>query len=124
MFTDAGIHILERVEGRAVQSPGSDRAKPGRSESGLRSGRVVGTPNEPPSAFVSREGVRLEIMTSSNDGVPRGPNEGDERKSGHPVGTNHRSRPRIDDGDGAAVTPGACLTRRAWNGIKWARLRM
>ena len=55
-------------------------------------------------------------MTSGNDGVPRGPNEGDERESGHPDGASCRSRPRIDDGDGAAVTFGsmfnvACMER-------------
>ena len=60
-------------------------------------------------------------MTSGNDGVPRGPNEGDERKSGHPDDTNRRSRPRIDDGDGAAVTPGsmfnAACTERSKTGL-------
>ena len=87
-----------------------------RSESELRSGRLAKTPNEPPSTFISREGVRLGIMTSGNDGVPRDPNEGEKRKSGHPDGTSRRSRPRIDDADGAAVTFGgmfnpACVER-------------
>ena len=81
-----GIRVFERIEGCAVQSPGSNRTELGRVDSGFLGGRVVETSNEPPFIFVSREDVRLAIMTSSDDGVIGGPNKGDERKSGHPDG--------------------------------------
>ena len=97
------IRVLERVKGRAVQPPASDRDKLEWGEGKFRSGRVIETADESPSTFASREDVRLEIMASSDDGVPGGLNEGDERKSGHPNCTNRWSRPRIDDGDGADV---------------------
>ena len=38
-----GIRVFERVKCRAVQPPGSNRAKSGRSESRFRSGRFVET---------------------------------------------------------------------------------
>ena len=82
--------VLERVKGRVVQPPRSNRAKSGRSETGFRSGRVVETSDDPPSIVASREDTRLAIMTSSDDGALGGPNEGDERKSDHPDGTNPR----------------------------------
>ena len=46
-------------------------------------------------------------MANGNGGVLRGPNDGDERKSGYPDGTNRRHGPRIDDADGAVVTFGS-----------------
>ena len=62
-----GIRVLEGVEGRAVQPSGSNRAKSRRSESGSQSGRVVETLDEPPSTFVSKEDMRLVIVSSSDD---------------------------------------------------------
>ena len=79
--TTPRICVLERVKGRVVQPPGSNRTKPGRSESGFRSGRVVETSDEPLSTFVSREDIRLAMVTSSDDGVLGGPNEEEERSS-------------------------------------------
>ena len=43
-------------------------------------------------------------MASSDGGVPGGPNGGDERKTGHPDGTNRGYGPRVYDADGAVVT--------------------
>ena len=43
-------------------------------------------------------------MTSGDDGVLRGLNEGDERKSGHPDDADRWPRSRIYDADGVVVT--------------------
>ena len=78
-----GIRVLGPVKGHAVQPPVFKWAKSGRSEGRFRSGRVVETSNEPSSTVVSREDTWLAIVISSDDGVLRGPNEDDWRKSGH-----------------------------------------
>ena len=62
------IRILERVRGRAIQFPGPNRDKSGRSENRFRSGRAVEIPDEPPSTFVPIEDVRPTIMASSDSG--------------------------------------------------------
>jgi len=99
-----GIRVLKGVKGRTVQLPGSTRIEPGRGESRFWSGRIVETSDELPSAFVSGEDVRLAIVTGSNDRVFGGPDEGDERESGHSDGANSGTRSRIDDADGAIVS--------------------
>lgn len=112
--TDAGdtprICVLKGVEGCAVQPPGSARTESGRTESRFGSRRIVKTSNELPSVFVSGENVRLAIVTSGDDGVLRGPHEGDEREGGYSDGTNSGTRSRIDDADGAVVTFGSTLS--------------
>ena len=45
-------------------------------------------------------------MTSSDDGVLRGPYEGDKREGGHSDGANCGTRSRIDDADGTVMTFG------------------
>ena len=99
-----GIGVLKGVEGRTVQPPRSARAEPGRTESRFRSRRVVETSDELPSTFVSGEDVGLAIMTSSDDGILRGPYESDEREGGYSDCTDCRTRSRIDDANGAVVT--------------------
>ena len=104
---DPGIRILGRVKGYTVQPPGSNQAKSGRSESRFRRGRFVETSDEPLSTLVSRQDKRLATMTSSDDGVFGGLDEGGRRKCAHPDGTSCRSKPRIYDADGAVVTFGS-----------------
>ena len=50
-------------------------------------------------------------MTSSDDSILRGPNEGDEGESGHSDGANCGTRSGINDGDGAVMTFGSVFNR-------------
>ena len=119
-----GIRVPKGVKGRAVQFSGSTRTESGRTERGFWSGRIVETSDEPPSTFVSGEDIRLAIVASSNDRVFGGPDEGDERESGHSDGTNCGTRARVDDADGAIVTFGSVLNIIYAEKTKWACLRM